>query len=231
MIECSVCQTSINKTYCPKCGQRYVEGKLTWKALIGDAMTNFFSLESRLVNTLKLAFLDPKKLLDNYLGGFKNFYFSPGRLFLLASVFFGFTLLFENKRFFVLSFGDNANALEQFIVFIHVFVFLSLSSFAVYYKKKKSILEHLVINLYAVSTWLFFFSIVSIVYKLFDISLFGGDIELLICVLLHSYWVARMLDNRVGKQILYAILTMLLFLAISVSYIYILTGGKWSIEA
>ena len=230
MTSCTVCNTTIENNFCPSCGQKYKAGKLTWMVIVEDAVNNFFSLDSKLWSSLKLAFANPKKLVDNYLSGFRDFYFSPGRLFLLATLVFGFNFIFEDKRFFVISFGNDLSALMQLGVFGYVFSMLTIVSFIMFRKQKKSLVEHFAINLYSISTWLVVFALLAISYKLFNYFLLGGGLELLLLILFQQFWVARVLTQGFWKQLGTSLLSFLLFLVLALGLMYIVSGGDWQID-
>jgi len=93
MPQCRNCQTTLDGTYCPTCGQRNVDlERPIWK-LIGDVVKETFELDGRTALTVKTLFRNPGMLTNEFLAGRRRTYTSPLRLYLVISI--SFFVLFE----------------------------------------------------------------------------------------------------------------------------------------
>ncbi len=83
---CKNCDSELNDAYCPKCGQRGVIHKVTFKETFQDLADSMFSLSAPLWITLKLLVINPGKLLREYLNGKRKRYYKPVTFFILATI-------------------------------------------------------------------------------------------------------------------------------------------------
>lgn len=104
-IECPNCKSANVLLYCSNCGQKRVEGRLTFSELASDTLTNFIYVEKRFILTIKSLFANPKELIRSYSSGARKRFAVPVQFFLffltfylLLYSFFGRDLL-ENVRF------------------------------------------------------------------------------------------------------------------------------------
>ena len=84
---CSNCNFSLNNSafYCPKCGQKNTDGRLTVKELFAQFFDNVFNLDSKIFRTLGSVFI-PGKLTNAFLEGKRRRYYHPIRLFIVMIV-------------------------------------------------------------------------------------------------------------------------------------------------
>lgn len=87
---CPNCGTTIQDRFCSHCGQRTEDRRGPLVALLGEALGEFFSLDSRLVRSLRDLFLRPGALTEKYLAGQRASQLPPLRLYLVSSVVFFF---------------------------------------------------------------------------------------------------------------------------------------------
>lgn len=92
MPQCRNCQTRLEGTYCPTCGQRNVDLERPIWSLIGDVVKETFEIDGRSALTVKTLFRYPGMLTDEFLAGRRRTYTSPLRLYLAISI--SFFLLF-----------------------------------------------------------------------------------------------------------------------------------------
>jgi len=92
MPQCRNCQTRLEGTYCPTCGQRNVDLERPIWSLIGDVVKETFEIDGRAALTVKTLFRYPGMLTDEFLAGRRRTYTSPLRLYLAISI--SFFLLF-----------------------------------------------------------------------------------------------------------------------------------------
>jgi len=84
---CLNCQAPFINTasFCPNCGQKNTDGRLTVKELFSQFFNNVFNLDSKIFRTLG-SVLVPGKLTKAFLSGQRQKYYHPIRLFLVMIV-------------------------------------------------------------------------------------------------------------------------------------------------
>jgi hypothetical protein len=71
--------------FCSNCGQRYTDGRVPLKSLVGDFLENVLNVDSKFFRTV-LALAIPGKLTNEFFKGHHKRYASPARLFFVATV-------------------------------------------------------------------------------------------------------------------------------------------------
>jgi len=86
-----------NHKYCPACGQK-VEGKVTLASLFKNTISNYLSIDSKLLTTLPSFIFQPGKIARQFCEGKRISHLHPGQLYIVFSVlfFFIFSLHSEN---------------------------------------------------------------------------------------------------------------------------------------
>jgi len=94
--KCLNCGSPIVATdeYCAVCGQKNIDGRITFRQFVSDFFEAAFNLDSRLIKTIP-ALLVPGKLTRVYFSGKHNAYFKPLRLFFTAMIVFYAVLGFK----------------------------------------------------------------------------------------------------------------------------------------
>ncbi len=95
--------------YCSHCGQKYTDGKITIKELIGDFFSNTLNLDAKIWRTLSALFV-PGKLTVAFFQGHQQRYIRPMRLFFafaLVAIFSISLLESEFTKELFLDVGDN----------------------------------------------------------------------------------------------------------------------------
>ncbi len=85
---CANCGTPTPDAFCGHCGQRNLQLHLSLRELLGEAMEEAFGIDSRIVHTARLFLLQPGQLTRDYLGGRRDRYTSPLKLYLVTSAVF-----------------------------------------------------------------------------------------------------------------------------------------------
>lgn len=85
---CRNCGTMVEGKYCPKCGQLAASFHRPVWSLIGETISDTFTLDGRLARTLPVLLFRPGRLTKDYTEGKRARYVPPFRLFLLASLLF-----------------------------------------------------------------------------------------------------------------------------------------------
>ncbi|WBX76782.1 DUF3667 domain-containing protein [Tenacibaculum ovolyticum] len=162
---CSVCSTEIDKKYCPKCGQYFTNKRVTSITILKDIFSSIFSLEKSLFKNIKIGLTQPKKLILNYLNGYRGFYFSPGKFFTIASLFLLLHYIYA-KDFLGITI-EGAGGFAQILMLLINILSLTIFSYLLYLKHKKNFYEHLVLNTYNVSIWAIPFVLISTLLNIF----------------------------------------------------------------
>ncbi|MFY0601524.1 MAG: DUF3667 domain-containing protein [Cyclobacteriaceae bacterium] len=102
--QCLNCGLDLKDTfeYCPDCSQKNRDSHITFKSLIVDFFSNYFSLDSRFGRTFKPFFIQPGELTTEFMEGRRVKYANPIRLYLVISV----------LHFFIVSLIPNDDAEE-----------------------------------------------------------------------------------------------------------------------
>jgi hypothetical protein len=94
---CLNCEAPVPGRYCQACGQEARSTVITVRDYLRDAAEELFSLDGKVLRTLRVLLFSPGRLTTEYLAGRRARYVSPLRLYLLASVaFFTLQAAFDN---------------------------------------------------------------------------------------------------------------------------------------
>jgi len=85
---CRNCGAMVSDKYCPKCGQLAASFHRPIWSLVGETISDTFTLDGRLARTLPILLFRPGRLTRSYTEGKRARYVPPFRLFLLASLLF-----------------------------------------------------------------------------------------------------------------------------------------------
>lgn len=85
---CRNCGTMVDDKYCPKCGQLAASFHRPVWSLVGETISDTFTLDGRLARTVPVLLFRPGRLTKQYTEGKRARYVPPFRLFLLASLLF-----------------------------------------------------------------------------------------------------------------------------------------------
>lgn len=162
-MKCSVCSNEIKENYCSNCGQYFKGDRVTITTIFGDLFDSIFSLEKSFFRNIKTGLNNPKTLISNYWNGFRKFYFSPGKFFTIASLFLLSHYLIAND---FLGLVVSSTISSQFVILITNIILLTFLSWLLYFKFKKNIFEHIILNIYNVSLWTIIFVPISIILSL-----------------------------------------------------------------
>lgn len=85
---CRNCGEIVEQRYCTNCGQLAASFHRPILSLIGETISDIFTVDGRLARTLPVLLFRPGRLTKNYTEGKRARYVPPFRLFLLASLVF-----------------------------------------------------------------------------------------------------------------------------------------------
>ena len=104
--ECRNCGAPVHRKFCGNCGQLAQNFHKPIGHLIGEVLSDFFSLDGRVAKTLPALLFMPGRITRSYLDGKRQRYVPPFRLYLLSSFIF-FLVFFsvgQSKHWFDLRF-------------------------------------------------------------------------------------------------------------------------------
>jgi hypothetical protein len=91
---CLNCGDATVGNYCPVCGQRKIDVRISLRRMLREAMDDQFSLNSTLPRTLGTLLFRPGRLTSDYVQGRMSRYIPPFRLYLVCSLLFFVALSF-----------------------------------------------------------------------------------------------------------------------------------------
>jgi hypothetical protein len=163
--QCQNCDFIYDGYYCPRCGQRFMQGRFELKESAGWVLGQIFNMEKGFFHTIWCLLLNPGMVIDNYLHKATIRYMHPFRfVFIIASISALVTILsgaFETtdlSQFAIDQSEEGIERMQQTIDFIKKYLtlvmvisipFYSIGSYLFYRKRKKNYTEHLIVNSYA----------------------------------------------------------------------------------
>src|SRR5881398_3548256 len=85
MSNCKNCGHVLNDKYCPHCGQSALTERFTGKHLLHEFIHGFYHVDHGIIYTTKALFLNPGKMLKDYLHGKRKDHFNPFTFILIIS--------------------------------------------------------------------------------------------------------------------------------------------------
>lgn len=85
---CLNCGTPLESLFCPECGQKNKDYKLSFKDLFSEFFEELLDIDSRVLRSLRMLFTRPGFLTSEYTRGRRISYLPPVRIYLVASVLF-----------------------------------------------------------------------------------------------------------------------------------------------
>ena len=161
---CKNCNSELAGLYCSECGQKKIEN-FTFTELVKDFFDNIFSLDSRLVQTLKFLIIRPGFLTNEYWSGKRIKYLPPFRLYLLTSI-----------LLFFIPHPDFQNRADEFFPLLQRGFFVLMPCMALillilYRKNNLLYFHHFITTLHFHSFMFLMFAINNILYKKIRINM------------------------------------------------------------
>ncbi|MBW6481783.1 MAG: DUF3667 domain-containing protein [Vicingaceae bacterium] len=220
-INCSNCNTTINDAYCAHCGQKFVPKRVNIFTIFSDYVSQILSLEKSGFATFIKLITHPKKVIENYLNGYRNFYQSPGRLLFYFITVAGLHVLLVDKKLFGTAINVGSEFLSpQIILTALIIPFLSLVAYLAFIKQNnhKNFAEHLIAQTYLFSVFGMLFIILDDIISLFTLEIDYFSIEFLMPAIL--FWTALTFSKK--RTWYFILLNFLLLLLVLVIFILLL---------
>lgn len=223
-------QLSNDQSYCPKCGAKFIDNRLTINHLSNEFFESFWSIDS---NKPLLTFLDlfrrPVYVIDGYINGLRKKYINPYGYFTIALTLTGIHT-FINLNYFPEYLGSGAfqanvdeqnisrevttKILEHMNLLFFLFVpMITLFSRLIFLKNKKyNLAEHLIIHLYAYAH-IHIITTILIMFSFFSETSFRliNFVSIPIYVIYYSYVFKGLYDLSWWKTFLKTLLFLLIF--------------------
>ncbi len=135
---CLNCGEPVTKRFCPECGQETAHRIVPLRDLIHEVINEFFSFDTRLLQSLRLLLTQPGFLAAEYVAGRRARYLSPLRLYLILSA----LAVWLSSRT-----GDQGldTGFNLFLCFVPL---LALTLAVLFRRTKRLYMEHLIFALY-----------------------------------------------------------------------------------
>jgi hypothetical protein len=159
MLTCKNCGHPLNGKYCPQCGQSALTERFTGKQLLHEFIHGFYHVDHGLIYTTKALFLNPGKMLRDYLHGKRKVHLNPFTFILIVS---GLLTIFLPKLIAQSLFVEyglieskdiDKSLMQSSFKHISIRIILGLPLFAlvsyIFYRKKEfNFSENLIANTY-----------------------------------------------------------------------------------
>ncbi len=164
---CKNCNTDFRDNYCSNCGQKKFE-KLKIKTILTDFFS-IFNIEKGIILTFKELFIQPQKLLQNYIKGKRIRYQNPLgfifiSLFIYTFIAVKITKALEEEVMHSVLQKDFWNIL----IIIFIIPIYSILTFLFFKSYKLSFSEHFIINIYIQGEYYLILSILLLLPLIFD---------------------------------------------------------------
>jgi hypothetical protein len=159
MINCKNCGYPVDNKYCPLCGQSASIERFSGKHLLHEFIHGFYHVDHGIIYTTKALFLNPGKMLRDYLHGKRKDHLNPFTFILIVSGLLTIFLprLIEQSLFAEFGWVKQRNIdmhlMQNSFKHISIRILLGLPLFAlvsyIFYRKKEyNFSEHLIANTY-----------------------------------------------------------------------------------
>lgn len=217
---CSICKNPIDEKYCGKCGQMYSGKNVSTLSLIIDFFSNFFSIDKSVFATIFKIIKNPKPIVTNYYQGFKNYYASPGKIFLYGIAAITLQILFVSDKVLGVSLKAS-NISTQYLFWGILFPVFAIISYLSFLLKKVPFSKNLIAVAYNSSS---IFIIFLLIYDTVE-WIFGKEIGVgafLCFTLFVFYWNSRVhiQKKKYFELVIFTILQIILFILFLALLIY-----------
>jgi hypothetical protein len=148
---CLNCGQELRGPFCYGCGQRDQPRVIPLRRIIRDAIGEAFSVDGRLVNSLRLLFRRPGFLTNEYVAGRRAAYLPPFRIYLLVSVVYFLILALTGFDTFFFAMASPQSIAARYMRLLPKVMFVILPAFALLLKllyPRRLYVEHLVASLH-----------------------------------------------------------------------------------
>ncbi|MEQ8909568.1 MAG: DUF3667 domain-containing protein [Vicingaceae bacterium] len=233
--QCQNCDFIYDGYFCPRCGQRYMEGRFEFKESTEWVMAQLFNLDKGFFHTIWGLIKKPGKVVHDYLNKATIRYMHPFRFaFIVATISALVTVLsgaFESTELAHMMPDQNeaqVERMEKLMDFIKKYMslimvlsipFYAIASFLIYKKKKYNFTEHLILNSYAYAHSLIIALPLTFLVLLPNGIVLNGTLSTIVGVLVVAWVYASFFKENFFISLLKSILTSI------IAVVFAMIGG------
>lgn len=207
-MNCRNCNNTLRTdfSFCPDCGSKIIRNRLTPKSLTYDFLERYFNLDNTFLKTIRHMIIKPESVCGGYISGIRKKYLNPISMLAITLTLSGFILFLMKKvawssiDFSKISYAQTssggvgtekimASTMEySSILFLFYIPILAFASYLFFNKKQYNFAEHVVISIYALTSFGIIGSIYSIITLLtnpqfyIDVALIYSLVMILFCI-------------------------------------------------
>ncbi|WP_420320043.1 DUF3667 domain-containing protein [Flagellimonas sp.] len=249
-MNCKNCEASLRSDfgYCPSCGAKIIQNRLTLKNVFQDLSFQVFNLDNTFLKTFRHLFTKPEVVINTYIAGTRKRYMNPISYFAIAITLSGIMFFVLRNVYHVNltnnSFSDNQPTNMEFIFdyqgllsYLIMPIYALMTWLLFIDKKKLNYTEHLVANSYItgqtsfvqVASCLLLFGIFDIRYDIFNWSF------LLLVVIYQFYVLGKVYQTKFlttfFRGLIYLILLVIIMLVMGILVVLVsLLLGHMTLE-
>ena len=220
---CTICETKTQGTYCSLCGQKIEPTKTTVFSMLFDVFKQALDIEKSVFASLFYILIKPKKVILNYWLGYRNYYPSPGKFLLYSLAIVVIHITYVGPLILGLIF-DLGFVDAQITFWVLILPVINVATYLTFVLKKINFTQHLVCNLYVISTFLFLLIFLEdIIFLISGFTL--GPLLFVIFLTMVFIWnsIVFTKKKKVLPVLFNALISFTLFLAIVFLVLYLLT--------
>lgn len=184
VIECKNCGNTYEGNFCNNCGQKTINKRITVSHLF-QSLLERFDINRGIIYTAKMLFVQPGKVIQDYLDGRTKIYYNPISYLVVVASFYSIIMISfniydssvgslneamglpEDQLEFQRKFGS---IMKKFLSFISILMipFYSLASYWIFKKRKLYFAEHMIINSYLLAQYLLILTLLMTVFIFFN---------------------------------------------------------------
>ena len=221
MTTCTICNTTLDGEFCKNCGQQNTQKKLDLKSFFSDLSSNLLDLDKTVFFNIYYVLRYPKKVIENYWAGFRNYYYNPGKVLFYFVTLAGLSSYILGNSLCGIDIIVDNNISSQFIFILIIYPLLILASFLTYRKHKKTFIEHATASIYIISSIGIMVLIFQSLFTLLNLTESNDSIWLLILLILVITWDTLVYTQK--KKFFYKVINGVIEFIILLLLIYLLT--------
>ena len=148
MNQCKNCDTPLEATFCPRCGQKNVDLERPFFELLRELLFETFDIDGRAARSIWMMFTRPGVLTETYLAGHRKRYTPPVRLYLVISVLFFVVMAWVVRQGILFDIdADSAGEVRVLAEDLPTLMFVFLPAFALLLKaafRQRLYFDHLI---------------------------------------------------------------------------------------
>ncbi|MGE0560480.1 MAG: hypothetical protein AB7O47_01565 [Flavobacteriales bacterium] len=220
MTHCTICNTVLDGEFCKNCGQQNTQKKLDIKSFFSDLSSNVFDLDQSLFYNIYYILRFPKKVIENYWAGFRNYYYNPGKVLFYFLTLSGLSSYILRNSLLGIDINVPDVVSTQFIFILIIYPIFILTSYLTYRKNHRTIIEHATASIYIVSTIGIVLLVFQSIFTYYKITHTRNSVWLPILLILVTIWNSFIYTRN--KKLIYKILNPLTEILIFIIVIFII---------